>query len=91
MRLHDLTYASGKLEYHTAHATAPESALETYLAEAARIVAAAEAEFRGASDTIDEPLPEDAERLRWFPLPSEILAELQGRESLTHSSFALGG
>jgi len=91
MRLHDLSYASGKLEYHAAHATAPESALAAYLAEAERIVADAEVEFRATNDAIDEPLPEDAERLRWFPLPSEILAELQGRESLTHSSFALGG
>jgi selenocysteine lyase/cysteine desulfurase len=90
MRLHDLSYRSGKLEYRSRHATEPEWALESYLKEAERIVAAAEAEFRKGEKEVDAPLPEDAERLRWFPLPSEILAELQGTAGAPHHPIALG-
>jgi selenocysteine lyase/cysteine desulfurase len=78
-RLLDLSYRSGKLEYRSLHATEPEWALESYLKEAERIVAEAEAELRAAPPFADDPpLPEDLERLRWFPLPSEIARELQG-------------
>ena len=41
MRLHDLGYGDGRLEYASRRATEPESALESYLAEAARIVTVA--------------------------------------------------
>jgi hypothetical protein len=34
-------------------------------------------DFQGTT-IADEALPEDVEHLRWFPLPAEILAELQG-------------
>jgi hypothetical protein len=90
MRLGDLTYRSGKLEYRTRHATEPEWALETYLTEAERIVADAEAEFRSARLDGDAPLPDDAERLRWFPLPAEVLAELQGTADAPKHPIALG-
>ena len=83
MRLHDLSYRSGKLEYRARHATEPEWALEGYLKEAERIVAEAEAALRqpGAADATEEdpPLREDLERLRWFPLPHEIARELRGQ------------
>ncbi|HVH47242.1 MAG TPA: aminotransferase class V-fold PLP-dependent enzyme [Labilithrix sp.] len=90
MRLHDLSYGSGKLEFRTRHATEPEWALESYLKDAERIVAEAEAEFRATRNDLDEPLPELAEHLRWFPLPEEILAEVQGRPSARPPSFAIG-
>lgn len=77
MRLHDLRYREGKLEYRSRHETEPESALGPYLQEAARIVAEAEAEALVAGPLLDDPLPEPVEALRWFPLPGEVLAELQ--------------
>jgi selenocysteine lyase/cysteine desulfurase len=76
MRLHDLTYRSGKLEYRSRHATEPEWALASYLDEAKRIVEDAEREYRTLGPLGDDPIPADLEPLRWFPLPEEILAEL---------------
>ena len=91
MRLADLSYRSGKLEYRSRHATEPEWVLESYLKEATRIVAEAEAEFRASPELVDEPLPEDVEPLRWFPLPGEILAEIKGANLPASSTrFALG-
>jgi hypothetical protein len=76
VRLDDLSYASGRLEYRPCHATEPESRLRCYLAEARRIVAAAEAEAAGG-DFADPHLDEGFEALRWFPLPGEALRELR--------------
>ncbi len=77
MRLSDLSYRSGKLEYRSRHATEPEWALQGYLDEARKIVDEAVRSYQGR--TIEDPqLPEEVERLRWFPLPGEVLAELQG-------------
>jgi hypothetical protein len=90
MRLHDNSYRGGKLEYRTRHATEPEWALDSYLKDAERIVADAEAEFRSTQADVDAPLPDDAERLRWFPLPAEIMAELQGTASPRSHPMALG-
>jgi selenocysteine lyase/cysteine desulfurase len=81
MRLDHVTYRSGRMEYRSRHATEPESALATYLDDARRIIAAAVAET-GAPDAapLDDPtLTEDFEHLRWFALPGEVQAELQGR------------
>jgi len=77
MRLHDLTYRAGKLEYRSQRATEPEWSLEGYLVDAARIVAEAEAEARVTRPLTDPKLPDAVEALRWFPLPGEALAELQ--------------
>ena len=69
LRLTDVRYDGGKLEYRSRHATEPESALAGYLQEARRLldrVRAAE-ERRCAS-----PAASDFERLRWFPLPAEV-------------------
>ncbi len=86
-RLADLSYRSGKLEYRSRHETEPEWALPGYLEEAARIVEQAEGEFLGWDPTADPPLPKDVEALRWFPLPEEVLCELQGRTPATHCGF----
>jgi hypothetical protein len=49
------------------------------------------AEFKTAPAlTCEPPLDAAVERLRWFPLPAEVLCELQGRESSTHCGFHLG-
>ena len=75
LRLHDNSYRDGVLRYRSRHATEPEWVLPGYLDEARRIVDEAVAAYR--PDSIDDaPLPAAAENLRWFPLPSEILAEL---------------
>jgi len=65
--LDDLSFRSGQLEYRGRHLSKPESALGEYLEQARRIAAEAEAEFGCDGDTTE--LPEELERLRWFPLP----------------------
>lgn len=85
MRLSELSYESGRLEYPTHHASEPESALAGYLAEARRVVDEAKRGYRATPSLGDAPLPPDAEALRWFPLPEEILTELSGREPATRA------
>jgi len=82
MRLNDITYRSGKLEYRARHATEPEWALPGYLEEAATTVHSA-TERLGNSRVTDPPLNSDFEELRWFPMPSEVLEELQGGTKTT--------
>ncbi|MEP7122002.1 MAG: aminotransferase class V-fold PLP-dependent enzyme, partial [Byssovorax sp.] len=91
MRLTDLSYRSGKLEFRSRHSTEPEWVLSGYLTDAERIVEAAVSEFQTAPPLVDEPAIEPSiDRLRWFPLPAEVLCELQGRVSQTHCGFQLG-
>ncbi|HEX4475738.1 MAG TPA: aminotransferase class V-fold PLP-dependent enzyme [Polyangiaceae bacterium] len=87
MRLADLSYRSGKLEYRSQQTTEPEWALATYLDDAMRIVEDAEREYKTMPALEDAPLPEDAEALRWFPLPEEVLSELRGEEPKTHCAL----
>ena len=91
MRLSQLSYAGGKLEYRSRHATEPESVLPAYLEEAQHLVDTAVAEFR-ASDTpaCAILLDDDIERLRWFPLPSEVLGELRSGKPAGEYRFQLG-
>jgi selenocysteine lyase/cysteine desulfurase len=98
MRLSDLTYRSGKLEYRSRRATEPEWALAAYLDDAEHIAEQAVREFRTAREwaslppSYNEPDPElrgAVERLRWFPLPEEILAELQGKTDEVKCAFHL--
>ena len=89
MRLHDLSYRTGKLEYRSRHATEPEWTLSAYLAEAKQILHDAEREYPLMAPLGDAAISEDLEALRWFPLPEEILCELQGRTPATHCSFQL--
>ena len=77
MRLTEIAYHTGTMEYRSRHATEPESALPTYLEEARRIIAQVGEEFRTLA--IEERArTADFEKLRWFPLPSEVLEELRG-------------
>ncbi|MCB9613935.1 MAG: hypothetical protein H6722_15955 [Sandaracinus sp.] len=78
MRLTDLRYRDGKLQYRSRHATEPEWVLASYLEDATRIVHEAELEARRAPLDEELELGEDFEALRWFPTPSEIAAELRG-------------
>ena len=78
MRLAEVSYRTGKMEYRSRHATEPEWALPGYLDEA-------QADHRGAARGVparcrstNPARTRDFEELRWFPLPSEALAELRG-------------
>jgi selenocysteine lyase/cysteine desulfurase len=77
LRLSDLNYDSGKLSYDSPepHPTQGEEALPFYL-YAARATMTAAASI--TQEVNDEPLSESFETLRWFPLPSEVAAELEG-------------
>ncbi len=77
-RLTDLTYRSGRLEYRSRHATEPEWTLPAYLAEAREIITQATEEAAGLAPITEAETSDDFEHLRWFPLPNEILEELQG-------------
>ncbi len=79
MRLADVSYRAGKMEFRSRHATEPEWALPAYLDDARRIIDEAVAELACAPPLQDPPLTEDFEHLRWFALPAEVQAELQGR------------
>ncbi|MBM4356695.1 MAG: aminotransferase class V-fold PLP-dependent enzyme [Deltaproteobacteria bacterium] len=76
MRLTDLRYVGGKLEFRTRRAREPEWVLPQYLEEARSIL---EAGPQLAAPTGELARSEDFEHLRWFPLPSEIHAELAGQ------------
>src|SRR5690606_42430 len=78
MRLGDISHEHGRMSYPSRHQRLPATPLAAHLADAEAIFARAADEARGL--TIDDPpLSEDFEHLRWFPLPTEILAELQGK------------
>jgi selenocysteine lyase/cysteine desulfurase len=80
MCLDDICYGRGHMEYASHHARVPESGLARYLEQADRILA----EWLQATDGIeinDPELPQEFERWRWFPLPCEVLAQLQGKSS----------
>jgi len=79
MRLADVTYRAGKMEYRSRHATEPESALAGYLDDARRLFAGAVVGER-RKPAAHPALTRDFEQLRWFWLPREIAEELEGRE-----------
>ena len=84
MRMAEVSYRTGKMEYRSRHATEPEWALPGYLDEARKIIAGVADEVRNAQ--IEElPRTPDFEELRWFPLPSEVLEELRGRPTGRHA------
>ena len=76
MRLADLRYRNGKLEYRERHGTEPEWVLESYLEEAQKTFAMA-AELAAEMEVNDPHFTEDFEHLRWFPLSGEITKELR--------------
>lgn len=66
MRLHDVVYRDGKMQYRSRHATEPEYVLASYLDDAAKIVERSRTAVEGPE------LSGDFEALRWFPLPHEV-------------------
>ena len=78
MRLADVTYRTGRMEFRSRHATEPESALAGYLDDARRLVAAVGAGAAAVAECTDAERTTDFEALRWFPLPTEVAAELAG-------------
>ncbi len=90
LSLRDLAYTGGHLAYRAQRATEPEWALRSYLSEAERVVA--EATRDALELEVEDPtMPEDAERLRWFPLPSDIKRELTGPAEARPLPIHLGG
>jgi len=79
MRLADVSYRAGKMEFRARHATEPEWSLPGYLEDARRIIDEACLALASAPPLEDAPLTPDFEHLRWFSLPAEVQAELQGR------------
>lgn len=76
LRLGQISYAAdGTIQYPRHHDTAPESALSGYLAEGARILAAAVPPVDGADGQVagGSAVSEGFEHLRWFDLPSVCL------------------
>ena len=79
LKLTEISYRRGRLEYCSSHRTAPEWTLPSYLDEAARIVERAQSDY--ASMVLEEQqLSPDFEHLRWFPLPFEVLRRFRGGE-----------
>jgi selenocysteine lyase/cysteine desulfurase len=74
MRLSDLSYDSGKLEYRTGRVREPESALADHLDQGRRIMAAA---TPGERKIEDPEFTDEFEALRWFPLPGEAQRKLR--------------
>ena len=80
MRLGDISYRSGRMAFRSSRATEPEWVVGGYIEQAHAIVEKAVSELQGQH--VDTPqLTGDFEQLRWFPLPAEILAELQANPS----------
>ncbi|MBP8810248.1 MAG: aminotransferase class V-fold PLP-dependent enzyme [Kofleriaceae bacterium] len=82
MRLADVTYRTGHMEFRSRHATEPESALAGYLDEARRLAAGVDLSPATAPCT-EADRTADFEALRWFPLPTEVAAELAGQVPAT--------
>lgn len=78
MRLADVTYRTGRMEFRSRHATEPESALAGYLDDARKLAAAVDTSPVAAPCSEADRTP-DFEALRWFPLPTEVAAELEGK------------
>jgi selenocysteine lyase/cysteine desulfurase/CRP-like cAMP-binding protein len=76
LTLHDISFASGTVEFQGRRSTAPESVLPEQLAEARRILAEVEATPPRDLGLVPELSPE-FERIRWFPLPADALSELR--------------
>lgn len=76
--LDDVSYADGRLTYRWQRTCAPASVPGSYL-EQARTLAASAAERAARRGTATVELTPDLESLRWFPLPAEIAAELNGQ------------
>lgn len=80
-RLFDLDYSSGRLEYPSRHQTETQRVLPTYLEQARETIARAVREYQEWTPAQEPARTENFEHLRWFPMPNEVLSELQGCDS----------
>jgi selenocysteine lyase/cysteine desulfurase len=75
LRLEDISYCTGKMQYRSHQRTEPESAFAEYLEDAERVVKdmADLAPQAGLPDgeAVASVLDKELEPLRWFPLPGE--------------------
>jgi hypothetical protein len=78
LRLHDVTYRSGRMEYRAQHSTEPEDVLSEYLAQADAVLERARLDAGSLTVEPDPVFPPHVGRLKWFVLPGEALAELRG-------------
>ncbi|HXX61647.1 MAG TPA: hypothetical protein VEI48_10200, partial [Candidatus Sulfotelmatobacter sp.] len=76
LSLHDVRYEDGRMTYRAHRHREPESHLAAYLADGRRILAAATASPADRQASEGAALDADAESLRWFPLPHEVVARL---------------
>jgi selenocysteine lyase/cysteine desulfurase len=76
MRLHSVSYGSGKMEFRSRLVTEPEVAVESYFGEANRVAERAVTACC-EHEPIAEILPETVENLRWFLMPHEVVAEMR--------------
>nr|BDT35957.1 aminotransferase class V-fold PLP-dependent enzyme [Myxococcus sp. MH1] len=79
-RLDALSYANGDAEAPPPGRSVPESELTCYVARAHEAVEEALQDYARLK-TDDAPLRVEAERLRWFPLPGEVLEVLTREHS----------
>ena len=78
MRLHDISYRGGRLQYRSRRALEPEFALHTYIDDAHKIVEKAVEEYDQWVAKKPKSMSQDFQTLRWFVLPSEALGKLNG-------------
>ncbi|MBU8869251.1 MAG: aminotransferase class V-fold PLP-dependent enzyme [Gemmatimonadales bacterium] len=73
LRLGDISYSSGRMEYPARHLKEPESAFGDYLVQARQICArvGTPADPYGSISEKPAALAPEFERLRWFPLPGQ--------------------
>jgi selenocysteine lyase/cysteine desulfurase len=76
LSLDRLAFGADVVEVGPRRLTAPESVLQRYLVQARRILEELEAS-PPPGPLVDPPLPAGLERIRWFPLPGEALADLR--------------
>ncbi len=77
LRLDEVSFAGGRIQYRGKHLTEPVSALAGYL-ERAREIFTDRAASKGrdiGADALMAALEPSLESLRWFPLPAEAAAE----------------
>ena len=92
-RLADISYGSGQPAYQSQRASAPESELSAYLREAERRACGEEVPLSVAGkESMEDDAALDARfaHLRWFPLPAEIEAELNGDRGAVRVPMVLG-
>ncbi len=71
LRLGDISYQSGRMQYRSSHITEPETALAEYMIEAWRIIEEMKSQVADSTNSPAPTLEGELERLRWFPLPGE--------------------